>query len=506
MSEESNIQDLDDILLAEMLQDFLKEAPEHLDQINLNLIQLQEDPEEEELINEIFRNVHTLKGSASFVGLKKINEISRKMEEVIGDVRKGTFKITPPIIAVMYEGLDVLANLIDRAVANNDTEVDISSILKKLEGIPKNTFPASEEQPDTNETEYEDSQELLRLYKQSYDQLTILKHFVYSSVHLSDRESLAVLFSKQIDETMDAERNAIWFVEDGQKVVEMAHDGMLVKEDKRRVLDIESSEVLKRVIRDQLVVWSSNIAQVKDVLPEFQRPTLFPIKAQPHAFGFLVVDPEELAEVEVYQFVGQFAAMILNISKLHQKVEEQRKELNEMTKILFKQNAQLSSLNHIEVDLMKATDPVHLCRIVVEAVVGELEARRAAVFLINKSSRELIGTSECGGFQDIDSIRFSIDSEKPFMQSIESGRIVTYKDYSEKLHIGPNLLDNWVIICLKGKEDPQGVLVTEIVDEDIGDSISILVNHAGILLDNLMLQKQLGNEFTDSLSSQQFRS
>jgi len=501
VSDESNTQDLDDLLLAEMLQDFLKEAPEHLDQMNLNLIQLQENPEEEELVNEIFRNVHTLKGSSSFVGLKKINEVSRKMEEVIGYVRKGALKITAPIIDIMYEGLDVLTTLIDKASANDGTEVDISAIVKKLDGIPKNTIQASEEQPVKQETESEDSLELLSLYKRSYDQLTILKHFIYSSVHLSDRESLAVLFSKQIDETMDAERNAIWLVEDGQTVVEMAHDGKLVEKVNRRVLEIESSEVLKSVIRDQLVIWSSNITQVKDVLPEFERPTLFPIKAQPHAFGFLVVDPEELAEVEVYQFVGQFASMILNISKLHQKVEEQRKELNEMTEILFKQNAQLSSLNHIEINLMKATDPVHLCRIVVEAVVDELEARSAAAFLIDKSSQELIGTSESGDFQGIESIRFPIDSKKPFKQSIESGRIITYRDHPEKLHMGSNVLENWEIMCLKGKEGPQGVLVTEVRNEDISDSISILVNHAGILLDNIMLQKRLEHGITDMLSS-----
>ena len=497
MSDGSNIQDLDDRLLAEMLQDFLKEAPEHLDQLNLNLIQLQEDPEEEELINEIFRSVHTLKGSAGFVGLKEISEVSRKMEQVFGSVRKGTSNITAPIIAVMYEGLDVLTTLIDKATANDSAEVDVSAILQKLDGIPGNTIQEAEEQPDKQETESVDSQELLRLYRESYDQLAVLKHFVYSSVHLSDWESLAVLFSKQIDEGMSAERNAIWLVEDGQKVVEMARDGKLMEEDNRRVLEIESSEVLKCVIREQSVVWSSSFAQVKEMLPEFQRPTLFPIKAQPDAFGFLVVDPEELAEVEVYQFVGQFAAMILNISKLHQKVEEQRKELNEMTEILFKQNAQLSSLNHVEMDLMKVTDPVHLCRILAEAVVDELEAPRAAAFLMDESSQELIGASESGGFQGIDSIRFPIDKEKPFKQCIESGRIVTYRDYNEKLHLGPNLLENWVLICLKGKERPQGVMVTEVGDEDISDSISILVNHAGILLDNLMLQKRLGNGITE---------
>jgi len=133
MSDGSNIQDLDDRLLAEMLQDFLKEAPEHLDQLNLNLIQLQEDPEEEELINEIFRSVHTLKGSAGFVGLKEISEVSRKMEQVFGSVRKGTSNITAPIIAVMYEGLDVLTTLIDKATANDSAEVDVSAILQKLD-------------------------------------------------------------------------------------------------------------------------------------------------------------------------------------------------------------------------------------------------------------------------------------------------------------------------------------------------------------------------------------
>ena len=53
-----------------MLKDFLSEAREHLDQLNLNLIQLEQAPEEETLIDEIFRTVHTLKGSASLFSAK----------------------------------------------------------------------------------------------------------------------------------------------------------------------------------------------------------------------------------------------------------------------------------------------------------------------------------------------------------------------------------------------------------------------------------------------------
>ncbi|MDY6972640.1 MAG: Hpt domain-containing protein, partial [Thermodesulfobacteriota bacterium] len=115
MADENEDQDLDDRLLARMLRDFLEEAPEHLDQLNLKLIQLEKEPEEDELIDDVFRTVHTLKGSAAFVGLEKISEISRKMEDVFGAVRKGTLNITTSIIDIMYEGLDVLTNLIAKS-------------------------------------------------------------------------------------------------------------------------------------------------------------------------------------------------------------------------------------------------------------------------------------------------------------------------------------------------------------------------------------------------------
>ncbi len=493
MPDENNKQDLDDQILNRMMQDFLAEAREHLDQLNLNLIQLEGDPEEQNLIDQIFRTAHTLKGSAAFAGLKEISDIARKMEEIFGKVRKGSFKITPSAINVFYEGLDVLAELLDNASADKQPEVDVSRFLEKLDQAPGYTAAEIEEKPVKMEPDFTDSQELLSIYKKSYDQLAALKHLVYSSIHLYDLESLAVLFSKQIDESMAPERNAFWFVEDDQRVVEIARDGKLVEKEHRRVLEIETSDVIKRVIHDQLVVWPSSLPRVKELLPGFESPTIFPIKSQPKAFGFMVLDPEESAEVELYQFIGQFAAMILKISKLHQTVEEQRKDLDEMTGILFKQNAQLSSLYHVEVDLMNVTDPVDLCRIIVEAAVNDLEAKRAAAFLVDDTSKELIGMSQSGGLEGIESLRIPIDSIPPINQSFSSGRIITFRDYSEKLPLGSNLMEDWLVVCFKGRERTQGVLVVEVKDEDIGDPISILANYSGILLDNLMLQKKVGH-------------
>jgi nitrate/nitrite-specific signal transduction histidine kinase len=139
-----------------------------------------------------------------------------------------------------------------------------------------------------------------------------------------------------------------------------------------------------------------------------------------------------LTDVELYQFVSQFAAMIIKISKLHHKVDQQRKELDEMTGILFRQNAHLSSLYHVELDLMKVTDPVQICRIVVDAVVNDLEARRAAAFLVDETSQELIGVYASGGFEGIDTLRLPIDREKPIRHAYRSGRVATCLDYPEE--------------------------------------------------------------------------
>ena len=490
MTDENGAQDMDNQILQRMLQDFLGEARQHLDQLNLNLIQLEEDSAAEETIQVIFRTVHSLKGSAAFAGLKQISEVARKMEEVFGSARKGTLNITDAVIQTMYEGVDILTTLIDRAGSGGNAEEDVSFILTKLDGLPNDKIPGVEAEPNIAKAASDDSKELLSIYKGSYDQLATLKHLVYASAHLSDPGSLSGLFSKQIQDGLAPKMNAVWLVTEDQKVAEVACDGKIVDKDHRRTLEIESSEVLKCVINDQLTVWPSRSpGDFKAILPGFKAPVIFPIKAQPQAFGFLALDLEESAEVEIYQFIGQFAALMLNNSKLHQKVEDQRKELDEMTGILFKQNAQLSALYHVELEMMKAKDPVDIFRILVDAAVNDLGAAKAAVFLIDEPLQELVGVAQSGGLEGIESLRFPIVKEAPIRQSLESGRVISYSGSAVELSLGSNLLQDWIVISLKGSERTCGVLVVVIEDEDIIDPISILVNNVGVLLDNLRLME-----------------
>ncbi len=492
MSNENDIQELDSQILKQMLHDFLEEALELLDQLNLVLIQLEDEPTNEDSVNQIFRIVHTIKGSAGFAGLDDMSSIGRKMEELFGQVRKGTIKVTPPIIDLMFEGLDLLSTLRENASSDTPAHVDISIILNKLthaiggETIEKTVDVKSEPTADPDGVD-----ELLEIYKDSYDQLATLKHLVYSSIHLDDEDTLVTLFSKQISDVMTSNRNAFWLVKNDKNVVRVALDGQLQPVNERRTLEIDASDILKRVIHDQRVVWSSTHTEAKELMPGFESPIIVPIKSQPKAYGFFVLDPEESADVEVYQFVGEFASMVLKNAKLHHQINEQRKELDEMTAILFKQNNVLSTLYHVELDLMRITNPIDLCRIVTEAFVHDLEIRSAAIFLKDQTTGRLKGICSSGGLDGIENIDISQDSIDPIHQSIETGRIISHKYGDKNLQIGSNKLKNWIIMGLKGREITHGVVIAELEDDDITDSMSILSNYSGILLDNLNLQEKI---------------
>ncbi len=135
MPDKKDVVDLDAELLDQMAQDFFEESREHLDHLNLDLVRLEENPEDEALINEIFRTVHTLKGGAAFVGMDGIKVVSHKMEEVFGAIRSGNLKVSPSIIDTMLEAMEVLNILRDRSAAKDGAIFDTTRIELELMGI-----------------------------------------------------------------------------------------------------------------------------------------------------------------------------------------------------------------------------------------------------------------------------------------------------------------------------------------------------------------------------------
>lgn len=136
----------------EILADFILESRENLESIELNLIDLEENPDDKEIINAIFRPFHTLKGISGFLDLRKINVLSHATENLLDSARTGKCVIDNLITDVILQSVDVLKKLIDsveiglkEGVTADDHEIDIEALATKIETI--NTSQEIEENP-----------------------------------------------------------------------------------------------------------------------------------------------------------------------------------------------------------------------------------------------------------------------------------------------------------------------------------------------------------------------
>lgn len=102
---EDNINFMDDV---EIVKEFLVESSDHLEDVESKILVLEENPEDVDIINGIFRPIHSMKGSAGFLGLKDIGKVSHELETLLDEARKAKIKITPETIEILYEGVDIL--------------------------------------------------------------------------------------------------------------------------------------------------------------------------------------------------------------------------------------------------------------------------------------------------------------------------------------------------------------------------------------------------------------
>jgi two-component system chemotaxis sensor kinase CheA len=146
----TDLSDFDADLLAQMREDFLTEAQEILDRLGPLLTRLEHD-RSPDVINSIFREVHTLKGAAGFIGLTHLQRLAHGLEDTFGDVRAGKLGVTPALMDLTFDGLQLLATMRADAARGGKGEADIEPLLAQLDAArrrelilsPKKTGPLS---------------------------------------------------------------------------------------------------------------------------------------------------------------------------------------------------------------------------------------------------------------------------------------------------------------------------------------------------------------------------
>lgn len=174
--------------IQEILEDFLVEAFELIEQLDQNLVELEGNPDDLELLNSIFRVAHTIKGSSSFLNFDILTGLTHHMEDVLNKARHGDLKLTPEVMDVVLESIDVMKSLLHAIRDNgNDTSVgiDITDICRRLDIISNgetaptvvqelvDESPASEEDDNTDYSKLSDKEvedEIERLLKMRKDE------------------------------------------------------------------------------------------------------------------------------------------------------------------------------------------------------------------------------------------------------------------------------------------------------------------------------------------------
>lgn len=128
---------------SQYLSMFLEESMDNLQTLNEALLQLEQEPEDIDKLNEIFRVAHTIKGMAATMGFNTMAELTHTMEDVLSEFRNGELKVTQEVVTILFKCLDTLEQMVDNISSGEEEEIPVQDIMDKLENISKNAIEAS---------------------------------------------------------------------------------------------------------------------------------------------------------------------------------------------------------------------------------------------------------------------------------------------------------------------------------------------------------------------------
>ncbi len=157
----------------EILEDFLVEAFEMIEQLDNDLIELENSPNDLDLLNRIFRVAHTIKGSSSFLNFDVLTHLTHHMEDVLNKARRGELSITPEIMDVVLESTDKMKALLEhiKETGSDEGAIDVAPTVKRLEAIFGGEEPAVEEGSQAAEPEPEPEVEEKELSEMSEEEV-----------------------------------------------------------------------------------------------------------------------------------------------------------------------------------------------------------------------------------------------------------------------------------------------------------------------------------------------
>lgn len=124
-----------------LVEDFLVESEEFLQKMDQDMVSLEATPDDAELLNRIFRALHTIKGTSGFLGFEPVVRLSHRAEDVLNALRKGEAKLTRPLMNSLLAARDFLGKMLQDIRQGGLQQYDFGSLLQDLEAAQVSRQP-----------------------------------------------------------------------------------------------------------------------------------------------------------------------------------------------------------------------------------------------------------------------------------------------------------------------------------------------------------------------------
>jgi len=154
--------------MDDLIAEFLTETNEGLDKLDLDLVSLEQNPNDNELLSNIFRLIHTIKGTCGFLGLPRLEKVAHHAENVLGRFRDGDLEVTQEYMTLIFESIDAIKHIVGELEEKGaEPDGDDSALIAKLDAVyegkeaapVEETTPAAEEEKEVVEGQPESALE-----------------------------------------------------------------------------------------------------------------------------------------------------------------------------------------------------------------------------------------------------------------------------------------------------------------------------------------------------------
>lgn len=118
--------------MKEIVESFIVETKEILDKLDVDLVEMEKRPDDNELLNSVFRHFHTIKGTSSFLGLDKLTGVTHKGEDILNKLRRGEARLNATIMDSLLNAYDKMKSLLISIEEFQNEDIEVDDTIKEL--------------------------------------------------------------------------------------------------------------------------------------------------------------------------------------------------------------------------------------------------------------------------------------------------------------------------------------------------------------------------------------